>query len=186
MMKRAGRHARRGRASKRACNRAKTDEHTAADTGRMSTGFCRLCHGKFFNGGGCRQAFPRQLAGRVLRRVPALLHRLPAALRNSHEQRPQSVPVHLQQLPRSVLQVPQHPAGLQEQSQPDTRLQRQEQHWESSYIKQEYITLIPAQHHIRQTAVLHVWCHGLTVTRRGCHPALTWQEVAAGRSGRGL
>lgn len=46
-MKRAGRHARRGRASKRACNRAKTDEHTAADTGRMSTGFCRLCHGKF-------------------------------------------------------------------------------------------------------------------------------------------
>ncbi|KAL1247085.1 hypothetical protein QQF64_022461 [Cirrhinus molitorella] len=47
MMKRA---ARRGRASKRVCNKAKTDENTAdthEDTGRMSTGFCRLCHGKF-------------------------------------------------------------------------------------------------------------------------------------------
>lgn len=45
-MKRAARHSRRGRASKR----AKSDEHTADtrdDPGRMSTGFCRLCHGKF-------------------------------------------------------------------------------------------------------------------------------------------
>ncbi|XP_043090433.1 zinc finger protein 276 isoform X2 [Puntigrus tetrazona] len=46
MMKRGTRHSRRGRASKR----AKSDEHTADtrdEPGRMSTGFCRLCHGKF-------------------------------------------------------------------------------------------------------------------------------------------
>ncbi|XP_073687544.1 zinc finger protein 276 [Garra rufa] len=61
MMKRAARHARRGRASKRVCNRTKTDEHTTGtpdDTGRTSTGFCRLCHGKFSTRR-LRQAFAR-------------------------------------------------------------------------------------------------------------------------------